>query len=305
MIGKGAEGTSREADMPRYLSVALQPLLITLVLVTWWLDPKSIGHYLGALLLVQVVLGLLERRYALRPRWLLPAATVAKHVALVTVLVLALGFVGEFYSQTLAAPLSELRVRLGLDIWPHDWPVLAQIFLVFFLSEFLWYWLHRAEHRWSVVWRVSGHGAHHAFKKLSALNFGLNHPFELFFIALPAALIELFFGVGIAAAGAALLGATQASIAHANLGLNTRYVGLLFTTNRYHLLHHSSDLAESNTNFGCAAIVWDRVFGTFSDRVVEDVGTGPTEPTIGQKLLMPFREPADTNVSPGTDRVAS
>lgn len=289
----------KKAALPRYLSVALQPMLVSLVLFGWWLDPSSIGRYLGGLLFVQVVLGLLERRYALRPQWLLPAATVARYVVLVVVLVFALGFVGELYSKVLASPLSELRGQLGLDIWPHGWPVLAQVFLAFFLSEFIWYWLHRAEHCWSVLWRVSGHGAHHAFKKLSALNFGLNHPFELFFIAFPAALIELFFGVGLAAAGAALLGATQASIAHANLGLNTRYVGWLFTTNRYHLLHHSSNLAESNTNFGCAAIVWDRMFGTFSDRVVVDAGIGPTEPTLGQKLFMPFREPTGSTVSPG------
>ena len=70
---------------------------------------------------------------------------------------------------------------MGLDIWPHSWPLIAQVFLVFFSSELIWYWIHRAEHRWHFVWRVSGHGAHHSFKKLNALNFGLNHPLELFF----------------------------------------------------------------------------------------------------------------------------
>lgn len=289
--------------LPRFLHVLLQPLLVSAVLIGWWLAPASIGVYLGCLLLVQIVLGLLERRYPLRPAWLLPLPRVALHVAIVVILVLALGVVAQTYSQTLSAPLSGLRNELGLDIWPHAWPLLAQVLLVFFLSEFLWYWLHRAEHKWNILWRVSGHGAHHAFKKLSALNFGLNHPFELFFLALPAALVELFFGVGVAAAGAGLLLATQASIAHANLGLNTRYFGLLFTTNRYHLLHHSADLAESNTNFGCAAIVWDRVFGTFRDGHVADAGIGPSEPTLGQKLLMPFREPADSSVSPRREQV--
>jgi sterol desaturase/sphingolipid hydroxylase (fatty acid hydroxylase superfamily) len=81
-----------------------------------------------------------------------------------------------------------------------------------------------------MVWRVSGHGAHHSFKKLGALNFGLNHPLELFFLLLPSALMELTFGIGAATAGAAILLITQASIAHANTAMNTRWIGLVFTT---------------------------------------------------------------------------
>ena len=161
---------------------------------------------------------------------------------------------------------------------------------MFLSSEFIWYWMHRAEHRWQLVWRLSGHGAHHAFKRLGALNFGLNHPFELFLIVLPTALVELTFGVGVAAAGTAILTTTQASIAHSNLDLNTRWIGWLFTTNRYHLLHHSVVLDESNTNYGCSAIVWDRVFGTFSAVRSVEAGSGPREPTLAQMALMPFKE---------------
>ena len=172
------------------------------------------------------------------------------------------------------------------------------MFLVFFMSEFIWYWFHRAEHRWHLVWRMSGHGAHHSFKRLGALNFGLNHPLEFFLLVLPAALVELTFGVGVAAAGAAIFSTAQASIAHANLDLNTKVIGWLFTTNRYHIHHHSMVLEESNTNYGCSAIVWDRLFGTFSSADTLEAGTGPTEPSLWEKLLMPIREPADTSIAP-------
>ncbi|MEM7017490.1 MAG: sterol desaturase family protein, partial [Pseudomonadota bacterium] len=131
-----------------------------------------------------------------------------------------------------------------------------------------------------------------------ALNFGLNHPVEYFFILLPAALVELTFGVGVAAAGAAIFGVTQTSIVHANIKLNTQWIGLLFTTNTYHICHHSAVLEESNTNYGCSAIIWDRVFGTFLDRQIVDAGTGPTEPTMWQKFLMPIRDPVDTEIAP-------
>ncbi|MBO6557847.1 MAG: hypothetical protein JJ957_15170 [Pseudomonadales bacterium] len=52
-------------------------------------------------------------------------------------------------------------------------------------------------------------------------------------------------------------------------------------------------------NFGFSGIVWDRVLMTFMDRTVEDAGTGPTEPTMWQKFLMPVKEPDDTSIAPG------
>ena len=57
-------------------------------------------------------------------------------------------------------------------------------------------------------------------------------------------------------------------------------------------------LEESNTNYGCAAIVWDRVFGTFEDAATQETGTGPTEPSLWGKFLMPFVEPEDTSTAP-------
>jgi sterol desaturase/sphingolipid hydroxylase (fatty acid hydroxylase superfamily) len=52
---------------------------------------------------------------------------------------------------------------------------------------------------------------------------------------------------------------------HSNLDLDSKGIGWLFTTNGYHFRHHSRVFEESNTNYGCAAIVWDRVFGTFAE----------------------------------------
>ena len=111
--------------------------------------------------------------------------------------------------------------------------------------------------------------------------------------------MELIFGVGPAAAGATILLVTQATIAHTNLNMNSKGMDLLFTTNRHHIRHHSVVLEESNTNYGCATLLWDRVFGTFADSFTVDVGVGPTEPTLAQKFLMPVREPGDTTVAPG------
>ncbi len=292
--------TYRTATTPaqKVIRYALQPTAIVLTLWYWVTHPDDPLVFPIALVTLHIVLGVLERLMPARPGWIISGWQQLGNVGLVVLLTLGVGVVGALYDDLLRAPLGELRGALHLNIWPHHWPLLAQLFGVFFFSEFIWYWFHRAEHRWQLVWRASGHGAHHSFKKLGALNFGLNHPLEFFLLVLPAALVELTFGVGAAAAGAAILATAQASIAHSNLDLNSKVLGWLFTTNRHHIHHHSMVLEESNTNYGCSAIIWDRLFGTFADAHTLEAGTGPTEPSLWGKFIMPIREPVDTAIAP-------
>ena len=56
-------------------------------------------------------------------------------------------------------------------------------------------------------------------------------------------------------------------------------------------------MAQSNTNYGCAAIVWDRLFGTFLDQGIVEAGTDQPSRLCGR---MPVREPEDTAVVPGS-----
>ncbi len=285
--------------MQAAIRYGLQPTLLAVSLAIWAWIPETELALVTALFFSHVTIALLEARRPTRPEWRVETPLRVGHVVAFVVLLGVGGVVGEFYGGTLSPLLAELRATAGLDFWPHEWPALAQLAIVFFASEFVWYWMHRAEHRWPRVWRVSGHGAHHAFKKLNGLNAGLNHPLELFLLLLPSAVIEFLFGVGSAAGGAAILLGTQAAVAHANLDLNSRGIGWLLTTNRFHIHHHSVVLDESNTNYGCAVILFDRVFGTFSDAETRETGTGPTEPDMWHKFIMPFVEPEDTATAPG------
>ena len=287
------------ASLPeRWIFWVLQPLLITTVLIAWTMSPANPLLYPITLLGVHFLLGTLEYLIPARPGWRQPLTEKLGLIGIAAVTLTMAGMASDLYQSLLAEPLTGWRMEMGLDVWPHHWPLLAQVFMVFFASEFLWYWMHRAEHRWPLVWRLSGHGAHHSFKKLNAINFGANHPIELFWIVFPAALVDLLFGVGAAAFGAALLTTTQTAIVHSNLRLNAAGIGWLFTTNAWHIRHHSANLEESNTNYGCAAILWDRIFGTFGNTGIIDAGIGPHEPTTLQKLLMPFREPEGSVIAP-------
>jgi sterol desaturase/sphingolipid hydroxylase (fatty acid hydroxylase superfamily) len=277
---------------------ALQPIMLIGVMAFWLLNPADPAAILACIFVTQLVLGILEYWRPARPHWRQRGTERMRNIGIFVFVLVGTAWISEWYAAVLAAPLTATRNALGMDIWPHDWPLLAQAALVFMLSELIWYWFHRAEHRFKPVWRFSGHGAHHSFKNLGAINAGANHPFEMFLLFLPAALVEVFFGVGIATVGAAVFTITQTAIAHTNIHMNSRGIGMLLTTNRYHIHHHSVVMDESNTNYGCATILWDRVFGTFSDGDTREAGTGPVEPTLAQKALTPFVEPADTQIAP-------
>lgn len=290
------------ADAPvlaRIVFWTLQPALLIAMAAAWLAAPDEPALFGLTFVAVHFLIGALEYRIPARPGWRHPAAEKLGVLCIAMAGSAVADLAAGLYSEHLSVPLQALRVALHLDVWPHHWPLVVQMLMVFFLAELIWYWMHRTEHRWSFVWRASAHGAHHAFKKLNAINAGANHPVELFLIVLPSILVDLLFGVGAPAYGAVLFGLVQTAVVHSNLRLNSRLIGWLLTTNAWHIRHHSADLAESNTNFACSAIVWDRIFGTFGDGAVIDAGIGPREPSTLEKLLMPIREPAGSVVAPG------
>lgn len=286
--------------MPAILKYGLQPGLMVGVLTLWYYYHESSWVYLFVVVFLQVLLGALEYRWPARPEWVhAPRYKGALVGVFILTYLFGLFFADPANAATVNAALSELRENLGLDIWPTQWPLVAQAVLALFCSEFIWYWLHRAEHASQWLWRLSAHGSHHAFQNLGAINAGANHPLEILLVlALPSAIVELLFGAGAAVGGSYLLLLTLAFLAHSNLDLNSKVIGWLFTTNRHHIHHHSVKIDESNTNFGCAVILWDRVFGTFQDAYTVQTGTGPTQPSLWNIFLMPLREPEDTQTAP-------
>ena len=178
------------SSIARVLYFGLQPAVLLAVISLWLSQPTNPALYVGCILAVQLVLGVLEHLYPARTEWRIKGKQKSLSVVMVLLLFMVSGSVGDFYTQVLSPPLEALRENLGIDIWPHQ----------------------------------------------------------------------------------------------------------------YHICHHSLDLVESNTNFGCAAIVWDRVFGTFSDNRAMAVGSGPIEPSTWHKLIMPIKEYEVSDIAPGASQ---
>jgi sterol desaturase/sphingolipid hydroxylase (fatty acid hydroxylase superfamily) len=54
-------------------------------------------------------------------------------------------------------------------------------------------------------------------------------------------------------------------------------LGLVFTTPNIHKIHHDQDQYYTDTNFADMVILWDRLFGTFTYKPVEQVKLGLEE----------------------------
>jgi len=61
-------------------------------------------------------------------------------------------------------------------LWPHDAPVLIQVFMMMMIAEFFRYWIHRASHKYIPLWKL--HAVHHAADKLYTINVGRFHPLD-------------------------------------------------------------------------------------------------------------------------------
>lgn len=157
--------------------------------------------------------------------------------------------------------LSPLRDIVGRQWWA--WGAL------FFLDDFAYYWFHRLNHEVRLFW--AGHVMHHSSERMNfgtALRQGVGervHKF-LFWLWIPLLGFD------------PLMIFTMISI---NLfyqyWVHTELVDKLpswyeyiFNTPSHHRVHHASNIRYLDCNHAGVLIIWDRLFGTFSEEIPED-----------------------------------
>lgn len=141
---------------------------------------------------------------------------------------------------------------------------LPMYLLVLFIHDFFRYWLHRAQHRFAILWRF--HAVHHSPRDLDILH-AVIHPVDqigfLLLVVLPTA-----FLVGIDGGQLYLLYAlalVQSSLLHMNVPVNLGPLRRFVCDNRLHFLHHRLDRGECDVNFATVFPVFDRMFGTYCE----------------------------------------
>jgi len=162
---------------------------------------------------------------------------------------------GGIVTAAMSAVFSLSPWHWALDDW-RTWAI------GFVVLEFFYYWQHRFSH--TIRWLWASHAVHH-----SANEFTLPAAFRLGWTS-------MISGGWVVLLPMALMGFHPLLIATL-LTLNLRYqyflhteaVGKLgplewvFNTPSHHRVHHGSNPAYLDTNFGGVLIVFDRLFGTF------------------------------------------
>jgi sterol desaturase/sphingolipid hydroxylase (fatty acid hydroxylase superfamily) len=154
----------------------------------------------------------------------------------------------------------------GISDGPLKW-LLA--FVLFDLAIYAW---HVASHRFEWLWRF--HKIHHSDKSFNVSTGFRFHVFDLLleivykcvfvilagvnaYVVLAIEIIELFF----------------IFFHHANIQVSgEQRLSQWIVTPSLHRLHHSTERAEHDNNYGIVLSIWDRLFGTRKDRVPAHIG---------------------------------
>jgi sterol desaturase/sphingolipid hydroxylase (fatty acid hydroxylase superfamily) len=149
----------------------------------------------------------------------------------------------------------------------------AQTAIIFVLFDIWMYIWHRANHRIGFLWRF--HRAHHSDIEMDTTTALRFHPGELVLstiIRLPMIiLLGMSFGQLVFFE---LLLNLSTLFHHSNLALPEQWDRLLrvvITTPNMHRVHHSRELAETDSNYTSLLSIWDRLFLSF--RLREDTKT--------------------------------
>lgn len=144
----------------------------------------------------------------------------------------------------------------------HGW--ISALFL-FLAVDFVYYFYHLAMHkvRWFWASHVTHHSATHMnFATALRQNFLIDLNFGWVVWWLPIALIGFSKEWTIIAIE---LNLAYQFFIHTETVRRLGPVEWLFNTPSHHRVHHGSNPAQIDTNFGGVLIIWDRLFGTFVD----------------------------------------
>lgn len=217
----------------------------------------------------------------------------------------ALSFLSNWVLSSIAAILA-LSLRPAGVMATMGWPVYARIVVGVLLLDFsVGYVSHRTLHMSSFMWRF--HRIHHSDDFVDVTTTYRTHPVETVWRFM-FAIVPVWI-VGIPAQAVVIQRLMQASwgvLEHSNVRLwrpLDRVLSRVFVTPNVHKIHHSRELAETNSNYGNVLSLYDQLLGTFtpSERAYSVVyGLDDADPVQSASfpglLAMPFDAPGEARV---------
>ncbi|OHX64627.1 sterol desaturase family protein [Flammeovirga pacifica] len=138
--------------------------------------------------------------------------------------------------------------------------------LLFFLDDFSYYWFHRLNHEVRLFW--AGHVTHHSSEFMNfgtALRQGVGERVHKFFFWLWLPLIGFDPLMIFTMMGISLI--YQFWVHTELVDKCPKIIEFLFNTPSHHRVHHASNIRYLDCNHAGMLIIWDRIFGTFSEEL--------------------------------------
>jgi sterol desaturase/sphingolipid hydroxylase (fatty acid hydroxylase superfamily) len=159
-------------------------------------------------------------------------------------------------------------------------PVWLKLLLGVAMFDMVSYFFHRMAHKVPLLWRF--HRVHHSDTSMDSSTYFRAHPVEiLLWFGTSNILAAGIFGLDLLTLGLYFLVVTPFFILeHANLRFPVwldRTLGLIFTTPNLHKIHHEQDEFYTDSNYADVFILWDRLFGTYKYKAVEQIKFGLKE----------------------------
>ncbi|NEJ20282.1 sterol desaturase family protein [Rhizobium leguminosarum] len=173
---------------------------------------------------------------------------------------------GHALIRGLEAAIVALPFMLAYEhrIFDLDAGTVAGAMLLFFAVDFIYYWHHRASHH--IRWLWATHSVHHSPTRMNltaALRLGWTANISGHFLFyLPLAFLGFHPFAIVAVLGANL---AYQFFLHTELSPRFGLVEWILNTPAHHRVHHASDVECLDKNFGGTLILFDRLFGTFTE----------------------------------------
>ena len=239
---------------------------------------------------VAIAIVILEWRFPERIEWRPRWHDVCADAAFMTLV--QVGFARMLAALAAVALAAWTHEHARSALWPHEWPLWSQAILMVLAVDFARYWLHRACHRYRVLWRL--HEVHHSPDILYVLNVGRFHPLEkalqfccdtvpFLMLGVAPELIACYF----------LLYSVNGLFQHSNVRLRYGWLNYIVGSAETHRWHHARDPRTAACNFGNTTILWDLAFGTWHlpKRPLDPIGimnrSYPKD--FRSQMLAPFR----------------
>lgn len=156
--------------------------------------------------------------------------------------------------------------QYSLNIHLH--PVVYWVSLLFF-EDFLFWLEHYVDHSCRIFWAI--HVTHHSseeYNLTTGFRSSVLMPLYRFIYFIPLALlgyqpIDILFMYAITQIYGILVH-TQA------VGRLPKWIEYIFVTPTHHKVHHASNIPYLDKNMGMVFIIWDRLFGTFTNLLPEE-----------------------------------